>query len=190
MPLVIVPILWGLLAYTAGSINWAYPVAQRYGVDILRTGNRNPGAANAFRVVGPLPGVLVYVADTVTAMVVVAPTHWLPLSDACMLAASGMVIVGTMSPVFSHFRGGTGLAKSTGVAAGINPLGLLLALPLGLYVLGTLRDAGWAGGLGLGLVLLASAYISHDAVGVASIAMVGALIFIRSRVQYRGGRQA
>ena len=190
MPLVIVPILWGLLAYTAGSINWAYPVAQRYGVDILRTGNRNPGAANAFRVVGPLPGVLVYVADTVTAMVVVAPTHWLPLSDACMLAASGMVIVGTMFPVFSHFRGGTGLAKSTGVAAGINPLGLLLALPLGLYVLGTLRDAGWAGGLGLGLVLLASAYISHDAVGVASIAMVGALIFIRSRVQYRGGRQA
>ena len=76
------------------------------------------------------------------------------------------------------------------MAAGINPLGLLLALPLGLYVLGTLRNAAWAGGLGLGLVLLASASISHDAVGVISIAMVGALIFIRSRVQYRAGRKA
>ena len=190
MPLVIVPILWGLYAYTAGSINWAYPVARRYGVDILRTGNRNRGTANVFRVVGPLPGVKVYLADMLTATAVVAPTHWLPLSDTCMLVASGMVVVGTMFPVFSHFRGGTGLAKSTGVAAGINPLGLLLALPLGLYVLGTLRNAAWAGGLGLGLVLLASASISHDAVGVISIAMVGALIFIRSRVQYRGGRKA
>ncbi len=189
MPLVIVPILWGVLAYTASSINWAYPVARRYGVDILSTGNRNPGAANAFRVVGPLPGALVYLADMLTATAVVAPTHWLPLSDACMLVASGMVIVGTMFPVFSHFRGGTGLAKSTGVAAGINPLGLLLALPLALFALGVLRNAGWAGGLGLGVVLLASAFVSHDAVGTISIAMVGALIFIRSRVQYRGGRQ-
>ena len=105
MPLVIVPILWGLYAYTAGSINWAYPVARRYGVDILRMGNRNPGTANVFRVVGPLPGVMVYLADMLTATAVVAPTHWLPLSDTCMLVASGMVVLGTMFPVFSHFRG-------------------------------------------------------------------------------------
>ena len=190
MPLFFVPILWGLFAYTAGSINWGYPVAKRYGVDILTTGNGNPGAANVFRVVGSLPGVIVYFADMLTATVVVTPTHWLPLSDTCMLAASGMVIVGTMFPVFSHFQGGTGLAKSTGVAAGINPLGLLLALPLGGLVLGTLRSGAWAGGIGLGLVLLASAFISHDAVEVISIAMVGALISIRSRVQYRAGRKA
>ena len=82
------------------------------------------------------------------------------------------------------------MAKSTGVAAGINPLWLLLALLLGRYVFGTLRNAGWAGGLVLVLVLLASAFISHDAVGVISIAMVGALIFIRSRFQYREGRKA
>ena len=151
-------------------------------MDIVTTGNRNPGAANVFRVVGSLPGAIVYLADMLTATVVVAPTHWLPLSDACMLVASGTVIAGTMFPVFSHFRGGTGLAKSTGVAVGINPWGLLLLLPLGLYVLRTHRNAAWAGVLGLGLVLLASAFIFQDAMGVISIAMVGALIFIRSRV--------
>ena len=152
-------------------------------------GTRTPGAANVLRVVGTLPGVIVYLADMLTATVVVAPTHWLPLSDTCMLVASGMVIMGTIFPVFSHFRGGTGLAKGTGVAAGINPLGLLLVLPLGLYVLRSGRNAAGAGVLGLGLVLLASAFISQDAVGVISIAMAGSFISIRSRVQYRQGRK-
>lgn len=185
MPTLVVPILWGILAYSLGSMNWGPLVARRYGVDILTVGNRNPGAANVFRVVGPLPGIAVYLGDMLIATLAVVPTRWLPLSDVCMPVASVMVVVGTMFPIFSRFRGGTGLAKGTGVAMGINPLGFLLALPLGLLVLGRLRDAGWAGGLVFGVVLLISAFVSGDVVGAGSIAGVGALVFLRSRLQYR-----
>ena len=185
---IVIPVLWGALAYLAGSINWGLFVSRKYGVDILSVGNRNPGAANVYREVGRGPGLYVYVADMLTAALVVAPTRWLPSSDACMLAASVMVVVGTVFPVWSRLKGGTGLAKGTGVALGINPSGFLLGSLVGLFVLIKLRNPGWAGALAAGVTILTSAFLFNDWIGLSAISSAGALIFLRSGVQYRGRR--
>ena len=185
MPLFVVPILWGILAYLVGSINWGYLVARWYGVDILSVGNRNPGAGNVFRTVGPIQGIAVYVADVLTGASVVIPAGWLPLPEVCRLVASVMILVGTMYPLFSGFRGGTGLAKGMGAVMGVNPAGFFLGVPLGALVVWRLHDTGWAGALVVGTALLFSVFFYSDWVGSGNIAAIGALIFLRSLVQYR-----
>ena len=185
MPSYAVPILWGILAYLIGSINWGLLVARGYGVDILAAGNRNPGASNVFRTVGPLPGVAVYLADMLSAAIVIFPTRWLPFSEACLLVAVLAVFAGTVFPLFSGFKGGTGLAKSTGAIMGINPLGFFLGAPLGLLIIWRLHNPGWAGGLLIGVALLVSIVVHGDVVGASGIVALAILVFLRAKIQYR-----
>ena len=185
MPSFIVPILWGLMVYLVGSVNWGFLVARWHGVDILASGNRNPGAANVFRTVGPLQGVVVYLADLSVGVAVVFPASWLPLPDVCRFVGAIMVIMGTAYPILLGFKGGTGLAKAMGVMLAINPIGFFLGSPLGILVVRRFHNAGWAGGIVAGFVLLFSALVYRDVVGTAIVATVGILVALRSLVQYR-----
>ena len=185
MPSFAVPILWGILAYLIGSFNWALLIARVYGVDILAAGNRNPGASNVYRTVGPLPGIAVYLADTLSGAAVIIPTRWLPFPEICLLVAVFAVFTGTVFPIFSGFKGGTGLAKSTGAVMGINPLGFFIGAPLGLFVIWRLHNPGWAGGLLLGVTLLVSIVVFRDVVGASGIVALALLVKLRALIQYR-----
>ena len=185
MPSFIYPILCAVLGYVAGSINWGYLVARWYGVDIQATGTRNPGAANVFRAVGRAQGIAVYLADVLTAALVIFLAGSLPESDFCRLAGAVMLLTGTIFPIFFGFKGGTGLAKGMGVVMGIHPAAFFLGVPVGLFVLWKYHNTGWAGALAVVTSLLFTLLMFDDYVGGGIMAMVAAVIFLRARIQYR-----
>ena len=116
---------------------------------------------------------------------VIVPTRWLPFSEICLLVAVFAVFTGTVFPLFSGFKGGTGLAKSTGAIMGINPLGFFLGAPVGLFVIWRLHNPGWAGGLLMGVTLLVSITVYGDVVGAGGIVALAILVKLRAIVQYR-----
>ncbi len=181
----LVPLAWGVFAYLAGSITWGDIIARLYGVDIRAVGNRNPGAANVYRCVGPIQGIAVFLADVLTGFVVVLPASGLPAPEVTRLVASVMVLVGTAFSVFWGFRGGTGLAKAMGAAMAINPAGFFIGAPLGILIVWKFHNPGWGGGVVMGITALASALLYGDLAGLGNVLLLSALVFLRSRVQYR-----
>ena len=64
-------------------------------MDILTVGTRHPGAANVFRTVGSIPGIVAFVADVLKTTSVVVLMGYLPAPEVDRLVASVMLIIGT-----------------------------------------------------------------------------------------------
>ncbi len=119
-----------VLAYLIGSIPSAY-VAGRLlmGKDIREEGDRNPGAANAYRVLGPKVGLTVGAIDIAKGALAVVLVNVIIGSTAAAMAAGAVAIVGHSWPIFSQLRGGRGAASAVGVFMALIPIP---AIPLSL----------------------------------------------------------
>ena len=117
-------------AYLIGSIPTAY-LATLFlrGDDIRQLGDRNSGAANVFRNVGPAAGIAVGVIDIVKGAVAVILAIVALDSNRAEMVAGALVVVGHNWPILLRFRGGRGAAPAVGVLLATVPL---LAIPLGL----------------------------------------------------------
>ena len=117
-------------AYLIGSIPTAYLVTLFLkGDDIRQLGDRNSGAANVFRNVGPKAGLAVGVIDIVKGAVAVILAIVALDSNRSEMVAGVLVVVGHNWPILLRFRGGRGAAPAVGVLLATVPL---LAIPLGL----------------------------------------------------------
>ena len=129
-----------ILGYLLGSIPTARLVAGRSGVDPLVAGERNPGAANVWRLLGPRAGLSVLSADIAKGVVgalagLVVGGWW--------AGCAGMVLTmaGHAWPPWSRFRGGRSVACLIGGGLVLAPLAFAIALlpflvltrPLGLW---------------------------------------------------------
>lgn len=124
-----------LLSYLVGSIPTSFLLGKLFaGVDIRKMGSGNVGATNVYRVVGRLPGVLTLVVDIAKGIFAVTfiascfhklgvPIKFLDYQILIGLA----VIAGHNWTVFLNFRGGKGIATSTGVLSIICPKILLIS---------------------------------------------------------------
>ncbi|MFC2058017.1 glycerol-3-phosphate acyltransferase [Chloroflexota bacterium] len=119
-----------IIAYLLGSIPTAY-IAGRLlkRVDIRTLGDRNMGAANTYREIGPQAGVGVFVADVSKGALVVLITRLAPVSETVMFLSGVAVVAGHNWPVFLGFRGGRGAATAMGVLLALFPreMAILLA---------------------------------------------------------------
>ena len=129
-----------IAGYVLGSLPVARWVAKRRGVDPLLVGERNPGAANVWRVLGPVRGAIVLAGDVAKA----AAAALLGLGLGGWWAGCTGVIfamAGHAWPAWSRFRGGRSVACLAGGAFVLAPLPGALALavffacmrPLGLW---------------------------------------------------------
>lgn len=120
-----------LIAYLIGSIPTAYIFGKVLkGIDIREHGSGNVGATNVFRTVGKIPALMVYVADFFKGFVVVAV---LPGLGERFFQGSGdsyaftyilpgaAAIAGHIWSCFLRFKGGKGVATTSGVVAGLFP---------------------------------------------------------------------
>jgi glycerol-3-phosphate acyltransferase PlsY len=134
------------LGYLLGSFPTGYLVGRWYGLDIRAHGSGNIGATNVARVVGRKPGFLVFICD--------ALKGWLAVRAACLLvwcalpaaggalnffalsptcdAFAGVVaaiacILGHNFPIWLGFRGGKGIATTTGVLLGLMPAAVAIS---------------------------------------------------------------
>ncbi len=122
-------ILCCILAYLLGSIPTAYWYGTGfYGIDIRQHGSKNAGATNTFRVLGKNAGIVVLLIDVLKGWV--ATSLALGLYYLHQISASQMedwklifgilAVVGHLFPVFSHFKGGKGVATLCGMLISIN----------------------------------------------------------------------
>jgi len=119
--------VWKLLlppiAYMLGNFNAGIVLSRLFfKKDIREHGSKNPGATNAFRVLGKATGVLVLFADACKGAAAALLTKWLLPGDELWAAAAGFcAVLGHVFPVLYKFRGGKGVATASGVTAAAQP---------------------------------------------------------------------
>ena len=137
-----------LTSYFAGSFPASYLLGRLLkGIDIRDFGSGNVGATNTFRVLGPGPGILVFLIDMAKGAVPVclitpyiAGCLGTGLDLAWLKIFSGMcAIAGHNWSIFLKFRGGKGVATSVGVLLGISAKALGLSAGVWVLVTGFFR---------------------------------------------------
>ena len=125
------------LAYLVGAIPFAWLAARTRGVDIRTVGSGNVGATNVFRSISRPLGVLVFTLDALKGF---APARWgrlWPMAGAApdeartaawALALGAAAVIGHTWPVWLKFKGGKGVATSTGVVLAVAPPIAMIAL--------------------------------------------------------------
>ena len=116
-------------SYLIGSIPCAYISGRLVkGIDIRRFGSGNVGAANTFRVVGKIPGLIVLAIDIFKGFICVTYIasffmFFSPVSrpELYRVIVGLSVIAGHNWPVFLKFKGGKGVAAGAGVVMGLAP---------------------------------------------------------------------
>lgn len=128
-----------ILSYLAGSIPGSLWVGQWiYKVDLRKHGSGNPGATNAYRILGWKAGLLSTLVDMGKGFVAAAfisniridtlpaflagDQSWLLLAVFAGIAA----VIGHMFPIFARFKGGKGVNTAAGVLFALTPLNMLL----------------------------------------------------------------
>lgn len=112
-------ILYTFLGYLVGSIPWALVIGKLfYNTDIRNYGSGNLGATNAGRVLGKKNFYIVSVLDASKSLLV----YFLLLSQGyhTALFAAAAVVIGHCFPIFSHFKGGKGVATCAGLLLAVS----------------------------------------------------------------------
>ncbi len=129
-----------ILSYLIGSIPGSLWVGRWiYNVDLRQHGSGNPGATNAYRILGWKAGLLSTVVDMgkgfVAAKFVAAlrlgelpaflseENTWLFFALVAGLAA----VLGHMFPIFARFKGGKGVNTAAGMLLAVSPINMLAA---------------------------------------------------------------
>lgn len=132
-PIGIVWLISGLVSYLIGGFPTASIAARKLkGQDIRRIGDRNPGAANVYRSIGPSAGIAVATIDIAKGSVAVLLARIIVDSTTAEMIAGVAVIAGHTWPVHFRLKGGRGAATAAGVLIAIMPA---LAIPLALLAL-------------------------------------------------------
>jgi len=135
------------IGYLLGSVLPAEMFARSRGVDIRAVGTRNPGATNAMQQLGRFAGLVTMAYDASVGLVAMYVANALGLTQGWVYLAGVAAVIGHIFPVFSGFRGGQGMAATTGmliygigVALGDGSLtpvgiGLLVVLAVAVFLL-------------------------------------------------------
>lgn len=113
--------------YLFGCFSTGYIISKIYHVDIRKYGSGNVGTTNALRTLGWKAGVLTFLGDFLKAVIPIIVFRNLIFQEvdyAQLLALyTGFgVVLGHNYPFWLHFKGGKGIAVTTGVMAAFDPL--------------------------------------------------------------------
>lgn len=119
-------LLAGLLGYLLGSISFSVLLSvSQYNDDVRNHGSGNAGMTNMLRTFGKWAAILVFAGDFGKGLL----ATWLGglIGGAYgAMAATFMVVLGHVFPVFFQFRGGKGVATAAGAILMLQPKVLLV----------------------------------------------------------------
>lgn len=129
-----------VVAYFCGSIPSGFLIIKATtGKDIRQYGSGNIGMANAYRVGGALPALLVLLGDALKgAIPVIIARGALGLPDLAVVLVGLAAILGHDFPIFLRGHGGKGIATSLGViTALVPPVGIVAVIVWWIVILST-----------------------------------------------------
>jgi len=114
--------------FIIGSLPTADMIGRLRGIDLRTAGSRNPGSANALRVIGRGAAITILVLDL--AKGAAATVLGLTIGgDATGVAAAVAAVAGQVLNPWFGFRGGKGLGVTAGAALVLWPVGVAVVLP-------------------------------------------------------------
>ncbi|HEX9913057.1 MAG TPA: glycerol-3-phosphate 1-O-acyltransferase PlsY [candidate division Zixibacteria bacterium] len=135
-----------ILSYLLGSIPFGIIISKFWkGIDIREYGSKNPGATNVYRVIGPIPALIVLLLDVSKGLIATLLISRIIIDQPVLnqtslrIIAGLVVILGHIFPVFASFKGGKGVATGLGVLISLAPVQLIFALLLFLIIVAITR---------------------------------------------------
>lgn len=179
-----------LFAYILGSVPWGFLAGKMRGVDLRKVGSGNIGATNALRTLGKPIGILVFLLDFSKGVVAVFVARWAGQPEWVEIVAGVLAILGHNFPVWLGFRGGKGIATTTGVLIALFPLivvGIgLLTWAAFFFATKFVSLASIAAAVAIGLVCLAGALLGWMSWLLAGVGVaLGVLAVFRHRSNIR-----
>ena len=109
-------LLTGVIAYLVGSIPSGLILGKLFWhTDLRNYGSHNIGATNAWRTLGKVPGIIVFLADSLKGQAGVLLGLSLVGTPLAAVIGGLLAIIGHSFSIFLRFRGGKGVATSLGV---------------------------------------------------------------------------
>lgn len=137
-------ILAAVIGYLFGCIPVGVLISKMYaGTDIRKTGSGNTGTTNVLRTLGWVPSVMTLAGDCIKGVLGALIGRMIG-GEAGMLLGGLCAVLGHDFPVFSHFKGGKGIATSLGVTIVIAPkvAPWLVVIVIGIVALIRLMSVG------------------------------------------------
>lgn len=128
-------IVFVLVGYLIGAVPSGAIVARARGVDIRKVGSGNIGATNVLRSLGVGPAIVVALADPIKGAVATLLPLLFGMPDWIVASTALATVLGNDFSVFLGFRGGKGIATTTGAFLVVNPPAALAGLFLGLFTI-------------------------------------------------------
>jgi glycerol-3-phosphate acyltransferase PlsY len=178
-------ILIPLLAYILGSVPFGIILTRLFtDVDIRKSGSKNVGAYNVFRLTGAKLGSMTLAGDLLKgAIPVLVALHWVEVSGwkgelwICIVALSAFT--GHIFSVYLGFEGGKGVATAAGCFLVLSPLVFLVCLLVYLLVV-CIFGYSSAGSLSAAATLLVAIWpVSHSLPLTGCAAIMAFVIFLR-----------
>ena len=159
-------VLFIVIGYLFGLIQTGFFYGKKKGVDLRTQGSGNTGATNAFRVFGVKGGLFVFLVDFLKAFIPCFLVRMFvmrddPVSYVYMIYTALGVILGNDFPFYLRFKGGKGVAATSG---------WMLAFHL----------PSWGIGMGIfAVVVLLTHYVSLGSIisCLSAIALAGLFVF-------------
>lgn len=163
-----------VIGYFAGCINFAYLIGKfKEHIDIRDFGSGNSGTTNAIRVMGWKLGLVTFFGDFFKCFLAYVIVALVFDNELAGLYAGFGAIIGHNWPVFLKFRGGKGIAASTGLLFAVNPLGGLIIVVVVATVIYITRFVS-VGSLILATLMPIMFYIAKD--GRLEFVIVGVIL--------------
>jgi glycerol-3-phosphate acyltransferase PlsY len=174
-----------VLAYFCGSIPTGVWLARRRGVDPRDIGSGNIGATNVARAAGKTAGVLTLVGDTLKGLLPVVIATSAGVGDFGIALVGLAAFVGHLFPLFLEFQGGKGVAVTLGILLGLAPLGMMIAVPIFLLIVGVTRYVSLGSILAAALTPVVLAGLAYPWPTTALAVVTGVGIAVRHRDNIR-----
>lgn len=173
-----------VVSYFLGSIPTGFLWAKARGIDIRKVGSGNIGATNVMRALGTGPGITVLLIDALKgfAPVWVAPRVFPGVNPtALQIVCCVFVIAGHNWTCWLKFKGGKGVATSTGALLAFLPLPLLCAFGVWLVVFGIGRYVSLASICAAVAMPIATWLIEKDATLLIFTAILAAVVIYKHK---------
>ena len=157
-----------IIGYVFGCFQTGYIYGKCHGIDIRKFGSGNAGTTNTLRVLGKKAGYITYLGDAFKAIFAILLVKYIvygtvltPMMDFhLLLAYTGFgVALGHNYPFYLNFKGGKGIATTSGV---------MLALDLRI---------GLVGIIGFFIIFFATRYVSVGSLYMSIVFPICVLIF-------------